>query len=218
MRPRGARRGVRLDSRMRARALTATLAAAALVLAGGAPAADGAQRPSRAVKKSRLVTFDSCRDLVGYARRYAPTGSQASYAPGGGFAFDTITAPLARRPRGRRRHRRSPQRRSRPPTTGPAATPRRPTCRSRASTSPTPSSPTRGTIFAIANGDLHAVDARTAQPQLLGTLELDGQGEQLLVHGDRLLVIGTTYVGEGAGARATSRRRSPTTPTARSRS
>jgi Beta propeller domain len=48
------------------------------------------------------------------------------------------------------------------------------------------------TIFAIANGRLNAVDARSAAPRLLGSLDLAGSsyyGEVMLVHGGRALVI-----------------------------
>ena len=47
------------------------------------------------------------------------------------------------------------------------------------------------TIFAIANGKLNAVDARSASPRIIGSLDLDGSGfgDVLLIHGDRALVI-----------------------------
>ena len=55
------------------------------------------------------------------------------------------------------------------------------------------------TIFALANGSLHAVSARSDSPQLLGTLELDGWGATMLLHGNRMLVLG----GGPLGARMT---------------
>jgi len=46
------------------------------------------------------------------------------------------------------------------------------------------------TLFAVANGRLNAVDVRTAAPRLLDTLQLDQrQSHELLLHGDRLLVL-----------------------------
>ena len=44
-----------------------------------------------------------------------------------------------------------------------------------------------GRIFAVAGGQLHAIDA--AGPGLLGSLPLDGYGHELLLHGKRLLVM-----------------------------
>jgi uncharacterized secreted protein with C-terminal beta-propeller domain len=44
-------------------------------------------------------------------------------------------------------------------------------------------------IFAIAAGRLNAIDARTAPPRLLGSLELPVYGGELLLRGDRALVI-----------------------------
>jgi hypothetical protein len=50
-------------------------------------------------------------------------------------------------------------------------------------------------IYAVANGWLHAVDARSGTPKLLGALKLDdGYGQQLLLHGDRLLVLQTSWL------------------------
>ena len=46
------------------------------------------------------------------------------------------------------------------------------------------------TLFAVANGKLNAVDVSGAKPRLLDTLKLDpGLSHELLLHGDRLLVL-----------------------------
>ena len=46
------------------------------------------------------------------------------------------------------------------------------------------------TLFAVANGKLNAVDVSGAKPRLLDTLKLDpGLSYELLLHGDRLLVL-----------------------------
>jgi uncharacterized secreted protein with C-terminal beta-propeller domain len=46
------------------------------------------------------------------------------------------------------------------------------------------------TLFAVANGRLNAVDVRTATPRLVDTLQLNAQqSHELLLHGDRLLVL-----------------------------
>jgi uncharacterized secreted protein with C-terminal beta-propeller domain len=52
------------------------------------------------------------------------------------------------------------------------------------------------TVFAIADGALHAIDVTNAQPKLVGTLDLGGAyGHQLLLRGDRLLVMSGSYGG-----------------------
>jgi uncharacterized secreted protein with C-terminal beta-propeller domain len=45
------------------------------------------------------------------------------------------------------------------------------------------------TIFAAENGRIYALDARSNPPKLLGTLDVAGYGQQLLLSGDRLLVM-----------------------------
>ena len=46
------------------------------------------------------------------------------------------------------------------------------------------------TLFAVANGKLNAVDVRTPTPRLLDTLALGaGVSHELLLHGDKLLVL-----------------------------
>jgi uncharacterized secreted protein with C-terminal beta-propeller domain len=46
------------------------------------------------------------------------------------------------------------------------------------------------TLFAVANGMLQSVDVRTRKPRLVDTLKLDaGWSHELLLHGDRLLVL-----------------------------
>ena len=178
---------------MTSRALRALAVATALALGATATAPAAAnsaagKRSSRSVKKLRLVAFDDCSELVAYARRHADRVA-TGYAPGGPVDFEGITAPT--------------------PTGGgsedstQAAPPAAPTTTTGDSSTtnvqeqgvdePDAVKTDGDTIFAIADGDLHAVDARSPQPRLLSTLPLDGQGEQLLVHGDRLLVVGTKF-------------------------
>src|SRR5215217_4853187 len=78
---------------MRFRMFTAALLAAALVVPAAAGDDAAAKRSPRAAKKLRLVRFDDCSELVGFARRYAAR-VQPYYAPGGPVPFDTIAAPL----------------------------------------------------------------------------------------------------------------------------
>ena len=52
------------------------------------------------------------------------------------------------------------------------------------------------TVFAIADGELEAVDVTAARPKLVGTLALDGSyGQQLLLRGNRLLVMSSSFGG-----------------------
>src|SRR3954452_7777751 len=44
-------------------------------------------------------------------------------------------------------------------------------------------------IFAAENGRLYALDARSDPPKLLGLIPLDGYGQELLLSGDKLLVM-----------------------------
>src|SRR4051812_8268598 len=44
-------------------------------------------------------------------------------------------------------------------------------------------------IFVAENGRLYALDARSSPPKLLGSIALDGYGQELLLSGDRLLVM-----------------------------
>ncbi|MEA2190549.1 MAG: hypothetical protein QOI73_670 [Solirubrobacteraceae bacterium] len=56
-------------------------------------------------------------------------------------------------------------------------------------------------VFAISDGRLLALAAGDGAPKLLGTLELAGSGgHQMLLRGDRLLVMTTSYAYGGAGA------------------
>jgi uncharacterized secreted protein with C-terminal beta-propeller domain len=45
-------------------------------------------------------------------------------------------------------------------------------------------------LFALANGSLHAIDVARDAPLVRGSLALEGSGAELLVRGDRVLVIG----------------------------
>jgi hypothetical protein len=44
-------------------------------------------------------------------------------------------------------------------------------------------------VFALANGDLRAIDVRGAAPKVVGSLKLDGYAQEMLVSGDRILVF-----------------------------
>jgi uncharacterized secreted protein with C-terminal beta-propeller domain len=51
-------------------------------------------------------------------------------------------------------------------------------------------------VFAISDGQLHAIDVTSGTPKLVGTLQLAGSGaNQILLRGDRLLVMTTSFRG-----------------------
>ena len=59
------------------------------------------------------------------------------------------------------------------------------------------------TLFAVANGVLHAIDTSAATPTLIDTVTLDpGYGHELLLHGDRLLVIQNAWLETNADGSA----------------
>ena len=51
-------------------------------------------------------------------------------------------------------------------------------------------------VFAISDDRLYALDAADGTPKLVGALDLAGSGgHQMLIRGDRVLVMTTTYSG-----------------------
>ncbi len=167
---------MRLTKRIALVAAVVVLAAAGLGGTAGhsAPGRTGA---AAAAEASRLVPFHSCGDLLGYVK------SQA--------------APLVG-PVGLRRRTRSPE------VACPPASPSR-----RAGATPTEGVDYSGTnvqeqgvdepdlvktngrtLFAVAGGELNAVDVTETRPRLLDSLKLDGGwSHELLLAGNRLLVL-----------------------------
>ena len=139
-------------------------------------AAPAAAKP-RAAK--RLKIFSSCQTLIGYATRHVPPAPPRPSVPpmeDGGIVPDRITAPAA------------------PEDTSQTNV-------QEAGGDETDTVKTDAmTIFAIANSQLHAIDARAQTPKLLGTLPLeDGWGTTMLLRRDRALLLG----GGPNGARMT---------------
>ena len=139
------------------------------------------QRPRAA--KAQLQPFRSCDALVRYARRNVRRGPGIFPPPVGGIV------PL-------------PPRRIDSPTTGPMpplAAPNAEADQSQTNVQeqgvdePDVVKTAGGRIFAVAGGQLHAIDA--GGPSLLASLPLDGYAHELLLHGKRLLVISQ----DGAG-------------------
>jgi uncharacterized secreted protein with C-terminal beta-propeller domain len=54
-------------------------------------------------------------------------------------------------------------------------------------------------VFVASRGTLYALDVSGEQPRLLGSRELPGESHELLLSGDRLLVIAGRWGGSGAG-------------------
>lgn len=140
--------------------------------------ADSARKQRPRATKAQLQPFRSCTALVRYARRNVRRGPGLFPPPVGGVT------PL-------------PLRRIDSPPGAPGGTP------VAAPEAESDQSPTNvqeqgvdepdvvkaggGRIFAVAGGQLHAIDA--AGPRLLGSLPLHGYAHELLLHGKRLLVM-----------------------------
>ncbi len=143
----------------------AMLAAAVL----GLTAASSAAGP--AGKTPRLVVFQSCGELLGYARSHA-----AQFVGPWGLGLAGKATP--------------------PAVPGRVAAPQQGVDYSgtnvqEAGVDEPDLVKTNGTtLFAVANGKLNAVDVSKRQPRLLDTLKLDaGWSHELLLYGNRLLVL-----------------------------
>ena len=170
----------------------AALALAVLALAVWVPAASGAPdaRDAKRAGAAKLRAFESCTGLVRYARRNSTR-----------LIRDRL--PLARSPIPVQRDGGDQQ--AGTPAPGPVAAP--PATGGPQGGSEQLSSPTNvqetgidepdivkavGTrLYVISGETLHALDAGVTPPRLLGSLKLGGHGHELLVHGDRALVLGT---------------------------
>jgi uncharacterized secreted protein with C-terminal beta-propeller domain len=177
--------------------LTAMVALAACLLApAAAPAA------KRLVKPSALPAFPSCASLLSYARRNARVTGGRTGVPtrAGVMAPQVLEAPPVRGDVGADSV--SP---SAPSAAQAAPTPaREPAAPEFSQTNvqeagvdePDIVKTDGRTVFAVADGKLHALDVTGAKPQIVGTLELDGAfGHQLLLRGDRLLVMSSSHGG-----------------------
>ena len=181
---------------MRAAAL-ATALALVLVLPSAAAAA-----PARKARPSALPAFGSCKSLLGYAHRNARR-------TGGGTGVPTRAGAVM------------PQVLSTPaPTvlmdsTGAAPVPAAAAPPASAESKAAPSFSSTNVqeagvdepdivktdgerVFAIADGTLYALDVTSGAPKLVGSLKLEGTGgHQILIRGDRVLVMTTSYGGGG---------------------
>jgi uncharacterized secreted protein with C-terminal beta-propeller domain len=147
--------------------------------------AAGTVQASTGGKSGRLVAFRSCADMLGYAKSHA-SGFVGPY----GFGAQVKIAVTAK----------GAATAAAPPAAAEAArdnaTPQEGVDYSgtnvqEAGVDEPDSIKTNGkTLFAIVNGAVNAVDVTGAAPRLLDSLELDnGWSNELLLHGDRLLVL-----------------------------
>jgi hypothetical protein len=169
-----------------ARRAVMLLALAALACVPAAADAGAVERGSRVAKKLRLKPFPSCAGLVRYGRRHAGRGPGAGPAPPSSGTTLPETPPL--RPR-------EGDPVAPPPQTAPAEGDAGAGAEGDSGTNvqeagvdePDIVKTAGGRIFAIAGNRLHAVDA--SGPGLLDSLDLEGWSHQLLLSGERLLVI-----------------------------
>jgi hypothetical protein len=162
---------------MRAAAIAALTLFAAAPGVSIAAEADGSAGKSPVGKRVRLKSFGSCGALVRYGRRHVRRGVGAPPPV-------SFPAPLV-----------GPQPRAMPGIPAPEAAPGAGDGSGDSGTNlqeadvdePDLVKASRGLIFVVAGNRLHAV--RADGLELLDTLELEGWGHQLLLRGDRLLMI-----------------------------
>jgi uncharacterized secreted protein with C-terminal beta-propeller domain len=136
--------------------------------------------PAGAKAKHRLKAFGSCSGFVHYARRHATSELKTRGVPVGVGLPVRAPAPDNGKV--------SPQAET-APSSG-AGQDFSTTNTQEAGVDEPDEVKTDGkTIFTAQNGRLIALDARSAPPKLLGAIPLDGYGQQLLLSGDRLLVM-----------------------------
>ena len=152
-------------------ALIVLAAAAAVALAGTSA------RSAPQAAKPKLTSFGTCGQLLGYAK-----GQAKRFV--GPYGYGTVGRPMPTE--------------SLPPVAR-AATPAAPiqgvdfsgtNVQEEGVDEPDLVKTNGNTVFAVANGKLRAVDVAGAKPRLLDSLALEpGLSHELLLHGDRLLVL-----------------------------
>jgi uncharacterized secreted protein with C-terminal beta-propeller domain len=157
---------------------------AAVVVAGavGAAAVADAAGPRARAMKVRLEPFGSCDRLIDYGRRHAGRELRGGgpVLPPGGVPPDAV-APTAQGAPG-----------TAPETAVPTSDSRdssQTNVQEEGVDEPDIVKSDGRRIFAVAGGRLHAIDARSEAPELLGSIELETGAGELLLHRDRLLVI-----------------------------
>jgi uncharacterized secreted protein with C-terminal beta-propeller domain len=184
-------------------ALAALTAVVALAACLAAPAAAPAAK--RLVKPAALPAFPSCASLLSYARRNARvTGGRTGVPTRAGVIAPQVLqgpvqtdvavggAPPAASAPGTQQAAPVPQRESASAAPGFSQT----NVQEAGVDEPDIVKTNGRTVFAVAEGRLHAFDVTGASPRIVGTLDLDGAyGHQLLLRGDRLLVMSSSHGG-----------------------
>jgi hypothetical protein len=168
------------------RRLLLLLAVAATVGTVFASVDAGAAGPRARANKMRLTRFGSCGPLVKYARRHAlrelhgggPVLAPSSAPPGTRSPDTAQTSAPGTAPQG------APT-----PSAGTAADSSQTNVQEAGVDEPDIVKSDGAHIFALAGSRLNAVDARTATPKLLGSLDLGSYGGELLLYGKRVLVV-----------------------------
>jgi len=156
------------------------LLAVAALLALACTAVPAAAKP-RAAK--RLAAFSSCERLVGYAARHVPPAPVRRDLPP--FSPESTTGPTP-----------MPVSGEGDAGAGGGEDSSQTNVQETGVDEPDTVKTDGRTIFALANGALHAVNARSAAPELLGTLELaEGYGTTMLLRKNRMLVLGSGPLG-----------------------
>jgi uncharacterized secreted protein with C-terminal beta-propeller domain len=146
-----------------------TLALIALIaLAAAAAPADAARR----AKTPRLKAFRSCAGLVSYARRHAPPPTVPRLVPidGGGEDGGAVPAPA--------------------PVTAPGSSSTT-NVQETGVDEPDIVKSADGTVFALVDNALRAIDARSPVPRVRDVVHLPGYEGELLIAGRRALAITT---------------------------
>jgi beta propeller domain-containing protein len=161
----------------------------ATIIAQGASPAAAAPRSA-----AGLARFDSCADLTSYAR-------SAVRRTGGSLGVPTRVGSVSSQPLGRRPATGDPQFAdgvpapvaSAPAAAGPqeAAGETTTNVQEAGVDEPDLVKSDGRRLFALANGSLHAIEVNHDTPVLAGSLTLAGSPAELLVRGDRVLVIGS---------------------------
>ena len=154
-------------------ALLAALAVAVAAVVGGTTA-----RSAPEAAKPRLITFGTCGQLLDYAKaqtkRFVGPGG---FGPVPGIADTAVPAPTA-----------EGSARAASPVQGVDYSGTN--VQEEGVDEPDLVKTNGKTLFTVANGSLRAVDVGGVRPRLLDSLALDRRmGHELLLHGDRLLVI-----------------------------
>jgi Beta propeller domain len=179
------------------RLVVATVALVALALAPAVSAASASDAEAAAGKRQRLAklvrlkAFGSCKGIVRYGRRHARQGPGAAPPPIADLPMPLTGEPIplppvAPAPMPIRRDAAAPE-------SGDSGT----NVQEFGVDEPDVVKAGGGRIFVVAGERLHAVDADGLK--LLGSLQLEGFGHQLLLDGERLLMISQTGALDGGG-------------------